>query len=226
MEETRGTRGIGRLGPNESEGTMTKLDYKKALKELYAPPSKTVIRVVVPPLQYLMIDGQGDPNTSPDYKRAVERLYAVSYTIKFAVKRRPKGADYGVMPLEGLWWADDMATFSVERKSDWRWTMMIMQPDLVDRGAVDQAIGEVRRKKQLGDLDLLRFETLDEGVCAQTMHVGPFSEEGPTIARVHAFIAASGTLRGKHHEIYLSDIRKAEPSRWKTVIRQPMTERR
>jgi hypothetical protein len=130
------------------------------------------------------------------------------------------------MPLEGLWWADDMATFSVERKSDWKWTMMIMQPDVVEVGTVEMSIEEVRRKKQLAALELLRFETLNEGVCAQTMHLGPFSEEGPTIARVHDFIAASGSLRGRHHEIYLSDIRKADPSRWKTAIRQRMTERR
>lgn len=205
---------------------MAKLDYKKALKDLYAPPSKSVVRVVVPPLRYLMIDGHGDPNTAAAYQRAVECLFSVSYAIKFAVKRGPSGTDYGVMPLEGLWWADDMTTFSVERKSDWKWTMMIMQPIAVDRETVEAAIRDVRRKKKLADLDLLRFETLDEGACAQTMHLGPFSEEGPTIARVHEFIAASGSLRGKHHEIYLSDIRRADPRHWKTVIRQPMEERR
>jgi hypothetical protein len=205
---------------------MAKLDYKTMLKELYAPPTQSVVRVVVPPLQYLMIDGQGDPNTSPAYQRAVECLYAVSYTIKFAIKRGPKNTDYGVMPLEGLWWADDMATFSVERKSDWKWTMMIMQPEVVDREAVEAAFEDVRRKKRLPDLELLRFETLDEGLCAQTMHIGPFTEEGPTVASVHDFVDANGTRRGTHHEIYLSDIRKADPSRWKTVIRQPMNERR
>ena len=207
------------------QGTTTKRDFKKALKELYAPPSKAVVRVAVPPLRYLMIDGWGDPNTSPAYQRAVECLYAVSYTLKFAIKRGPKALDYGVMPLEGLWWTDDMRTFSVERKSDWKWTLMIMQPDPVEAQGVSAAIDEVRRKKQLEALDLLRFETLDEGVCAQTLHLGPFSEEGPTIERVHAYIAERGVLRGKHHEIYLSDIRKADPRRWKTVIRQPMAER-
>ncbi|MCW5790247.1 MAG: GyrI-like domain-containing protein [Polyangiaceae bacterium] len=179
----------------------------------------------MPPLQYLMIDGQGDPNMSPDYQRAVECLYSVSYVIKFAIKRAPQGTDYGVMPLEGLWWSDDMATFSVERKADWRWTMMILQPSLVGADTVRKAIDEVQRKKQLTCLERLRFETFDEGVCAQTLHVGPFSEEGPTVARVHAFIAERGSLRGKHHEIYLSDVRRADPRRWKTVIRQPMTER-
>ncbi len=205
---------------------MEKLDYKKRLGELYAPPTKSVVRVVVPPLQYLLIDGQGDPNTSPAYQQAVECLYAVSYTIKFAIKRGPRQTDYVVMPLEGLWWADDMSTFSVERKSDWKWTMMIMQPDIVDQRSVEAAIEAVRRKKQPRAIDLLRFETLDEGVCAQTMHVGPFAEEGPTIARVHDFIAANGALRGKHHELYLSDIRRADPRKWKTIIRQPMTARR
>jgi hypothetical protein len=172
-----------------------------------------------------MIDGEGDPNTSLAYKCAVECLFAVAYAIKFAIKRGPKALDYGVMPLAGLWWAEDMSTFSVERKSDWKWTMMIMQPELVGRSTVDVSIDEVRRKKPLPDLDRLRFDVLDEGVCAQTMHLGPFTEEGPTVARVHEFIEANGALRGRHHEIYLSDVRKADPRRWKTVIRQPMTER-
>lgn len=203
---------------------MTKIDYKKQLKHLYAPPSKEVVRVVVPPLSYLMIDGQGDPNTSPAYARAVECLYAVSYTIKFALKRGPKAVDYTVMPLEGLWWADDLSAFSVDRRSEWKWTMMILQPDVVEQADVAAAIDEVRRKKGLADLDRLRFEVFDEGLAAQTLHIGPFSEEGPTIARVHDFITSQGRLRGKHHEIYLSDVRKADPSRWRTVIRQPMSD--
>jgi hypothetical protein len=204
---------------------MTKLDYRKTLKELYGPPSNSVVRVAVPTLQYLMIDGTGDPNTSPLYASAVECLFSVSYAIKFAVKRGPKAIDFSVMPLEGLWWADDMRAFSIDRKSDWLWTMMIMQPqEVVDQRTVSDAIDEVRRKKKLPVSDRLRFERLDEGVCAQTMHRGPFSEEGPTVQRIHSFIAAHGALRGKHHEIYLSDIRKADPARWKTVIRQPMCE--
>lgn len=203
---------------------MPKLDNKKLLAPLYSPPATKVVRIQLPPLNYLMLDGAGDPNTAPAYQRAIECLYSVSYTIKFALKRGPLAIDYGVMPLEGLWWADDMSAFSAARKSDWKWTLMIMQPEPVDAPLVQHAIDEVRRKKGLPDLDLLRFETLDEGVCAQTMHLGPFSEEGPTIERVHAFIAKRGSLRGKHHEIYLSDIRKADPRKWKTVIRQPMTE--
>jgi hypothetical protein len=204
---------------------MTKLDFKKQFKELYRPPAKAVVRVEVPPLSYLMVDGQGDPNTSPAYPGAVEALFAVAYAIKFAVTRGPSGTDYGVMPLEGLWWADDMSQFSAGKKSEWKWTMMIMQPPMVTPELMEKTITEVRRKKDLPALDELRFEVLDEGVCAQTMHLGPFSEEGATIERVHQFVRTHGTPRGRHHEIYLSDIRRADPQAWRTVIRQPMTER-
>ncbi len=203
---------------------MSKLDFKKMLGALYAPPPAEVVRVVVPPLRYLMIDGQGDPNTAPAYRRAVECLFSVSYAIRFALKRGPAAIDYGVMPLEGLWWSDDLGAFTVRRKAEWRWTMMILQPEPVEPAAVEAGIEQVRRKKGLADLERLRFETLEEGVCAQTLHVGPFDDEGPTVARVHDFIAARGALRGVHHEIYLSDVRRAAPSRWRTIIRQPMTE--
>jgi hypothetical protein len=131
--------------------------------------------------------------------------------------------DYAVMPLEGLWWADDMSTFSTADKSNWKWTMMIMQPDFVTHALVRDALAELQHKKNLPALSRLRFESFVEGRCAQTLHVGPFSAEGPTVERVHAFIAAAGRKpAGRHHEIYLSDIRKAEPAKWKTVIRQAM----
>jgi hypothetical protein len=203
---------------------MTKLDLKKKLEHLYAPAPNAVVRVEVPPMRYLMLDGAGDPNTSPAYAQAVEALFAVAYAIKFAVKRGAQKIDYGVMPLEGLWWADDMSEFSVERKAKWKWTMMIMQPEMITGDIVKTALRDVARKKALPALDGVRFERLDEGSCAQTLHVGPFSEEGPTIERVHQFIRAHGELTGRHHEIYLTDIRKAAPSKWKTVIRQPMKE--
>ena len=131
--------------------------------------------------------------------------------------------DYGVMPLEGLWWADDMATFNVEDKSNWKWTLMIMQPDFITPEMIATAMVEVREKKNPVALSNVRFEVFVEGLAAQTLHIGPFAEEGPTVERVHRFIADSGYQRvGKHHEIYLSDIRKADPKKWKTVIRQPM----
>jgi len=202
---------------------MQKIDFKKTLKHLYLPPTHKVVQVEVPPMNYLMVDGTGDPNTEKSYQEAIEALFTLSYTLKFMIKKGPLAMDYGVMPLEGLWWADDMAAFSVEDKSNWQWTLMIMQPDFITPEMIATAITEVRKKKNPIALDLVRFETFAEGVAAQTLHIGPFTEEGPTIARVHQFITDSGhQLDGKHHEIYLSDIRKADPKKWKTVIRQPM----
>lgn len=190
---------------------------------MYHPSAKEVVQVDVPKISYLMIDGEGDPNTSTAYQAAVEALFALSYFIKFMAKKGTIAIDYGVMPLEGLWWADDMSSFSVDDKSNWKWTMMIMQPDFITREMVDTAIEEVRRKKKLTVLGEVRFVPLIEGTCAQIMHIGPFSAEGPTIERIHKFIADAGrALTGKHHEIYLSDIRKVAPEKWKTVIRQPM----
>ena len=140
------------------------------------------------------------------------------------VKKGEIGIDYGVLPLEGLWWADDMSSFSVENKASWKWTLMIMQPDLVVEEMVKRAIEQVKLKKNLAALPFLKYETFEEGRAAQVMHIGPFSEEGPTVARVHAFIDETGGKRkGKHHEIYLSDIRRANPEKWKTIIRQPMS---
>lgn len=201
---------------------MAKIDLKKEQKALYAASAREVKEVTVPPLAYLMIDGEGDPNHAASYAQAIEALYSVSYTVKFALKRRAESIDYAVMPLEGLWWADDHSVFLTGDKSQWKWTMMIQQPSFVAAADLDKAIAQVWDKKQLAAVKQLRFETYTEGRCAQIMHVGPFSEEGPTIARVHEFIASRGKLRGKHHEIYLSDVRRAHPSKWKTIIRQPM----
>ncbi|MBU1153970.1 GyrI-like domain-containing protein [bacterium] len=202
---------------------MEKIDFKKKLKHLYQPSAKEVILVDVPTMNYLMVDGEGDPNKSQVYSDVIEVLFAVSYAVKFMVKKGALAIDYGVMPLEGLWWADDMSKFSTEDKSNWKWTMMIMQPDFVTKEMVDNAIAEVRKKKNPTAISKIRFESLSEGKCAQILHIGPFSEEGPTIQRVHQFIEARGGKRtGKHHEIYLSDIRKADPVNWKTIIRQPM----
>jgi hypothetical protein len=201
---------------------MDKIDLRKTFKTLYQPSAKAVAEVDVPAFDYLMIDGAGDPNTTPAYVQAVEALFAVSYAAKFALKKGPQQIDYAVMPLEGLWWADDMAAFARGDRSLWQWTMMIVQLPCVPRDVVDQAIADVRRKKPSPALARLRQERWAEGRCAQILHVGPFTEEGPTIARLHAWIAAHGKLRGKHHEIYLSDVRRADPAQWKTVLRQPV----
>jgi hypothetical protein len=201
---------------------MEKIDLKKELKHLYGPSAREVIEVDVPKLNYLMVDGKGDPNTSQAYAEAIEVLFAVSYTVKFMIKKGAAAIDYGVMPLEGLWWADDMSTFSAADKSNWKWTAMIMQPSFVTPEIIERAIAEVIKKKNPAAIARVRLESLSEGRCAQIMHVGPFSEEGPTIEKVHRFIASRGRRTGKHHEIYLSDIRKADPAKWKTIIRQPL----
>jgi hypothetical protein len=204
-------------------GAMEKIDLKQALGDLYRPSAREVVLMDVPTMNFLMIDGEGDPNTAPAYSEAIEALYALSYTLKFAVKKGALEIDYGVMPLECLWWADDMSSFATGDKSRWKWTAMIMQPDFITRELVDDAAVGVLKKKNPVALPLVRFEAFSEGNVAQIMHVGPFSQEGPTIQKVHDFIEISGRHRfGKHHEIYLSDIRRASPEKWKTIVRQPM----
>lgn len=202
---------------------MAKIDFKKELKHLYQPSAREVVQVEVPPFRFLMIDGEGDPNTSQEYAQAVEALFSVSYKAKFMVKKGPQAIDYAVMPLEGLWWADDMSAFVVSDKAKWKWTMMIMQPSFVADDVIAAAMAEVQRKEATPAVEKLRLEEFAEGLCAQILHIGPFSEEGPTIARLHDYIDARSSRRGKHHEIYLSDIRRADPQKWKTIVRQPMT---
>ncbi len=201
---------------------MDKIDYKKELKHLYKPSPKKIEFRDVPKMNFLMIDGTGDPNTSLAYKEAIEALFTLSYTLKFMIKRGKQEIDYGVMPLEGLWWVDDMSKFDQNKKEDWIWTALIMQPEVVTNELVAIATEEVRKKKNPKALSKICFEAFTEGKAAQTLHIGPFSEEGPTIKKVHDFIINNGhQLSGKHHEIYLSDIRRAAPEKWKTIIRQP-----
>jgi hypothetical protein len=202
---------------------MKKIDLKKELKHLYKPSTEKPEIIDVPEMNFLMIDGKGDPNTSKDFKSAIEALFSASYTLKFMIKKGKQAIDYGVMPLEGLWWVGDMAKFSIQEKDEWQWTLMIMQPDFIAKDLIFEAIEKTKAKKNLTVLSKLRFESFHEGKAVQIMHIGPFSEEGPTIKKVHNFIREKGSkLRGKHHEIYLSDIRKAAPENWKTIVRQPM----
>lgn len=203
---------------------MEKIDYKKKLKHLYNPSSREVEIVEVPQMNFLMVDGEGDPNTSQSFSDAIEALFPLAYTLKFMIKKGDMGIDYGVLPLEALWWADDMSAFATGNKDVWKWTVMIMQPEFITRKMVEKATEEVARKKKPVSLRLVRFESFTEGKAAQTLHVGPFSEEGPTIDKVHLCIEENGSQRlGKHHEIYLSDIRRAVPEKWKTIVRQPMS---
>ncbi len=206
---------------------MPTIELRKQFKHLYQPSSKKFSIVDVPPLSFLMIDGVGNPNTSQDFKDALEALYGLSYTLKFGVKLGKYGKqayDYPVMALEGLWWMDDMREFSPDRKDDWKWTAMIMQPDIVTPDLVELARADLIAKKHPAAATKIRFESFHEGLSAQIMYFGRFADEGPTIQRLHDFIVESGhQVHGKHHEIYLSDPRRTAPEKLKTVIRQPMT---
>jgi hypothetical protein len=200
---------------------MDKIDLKKELKNLYNPSSKIVVVVDVPAMNFLMIDGEGDP-ISLQYAAAIEALFGVSYALKFIIKKG-KGVDYSVMPLESLWWVDDMTKFSADRKDEWKWTAMIMQPKYITADDVNLVVEQLKKKKKLPALPKVRFESFKEGPTAQIMYVGPFSAEGPTIAKIHAYILNNGhTLSGKHHEIYLNNPAKTAPEKLKTILRQPM----
>ncbi len=202
---------------------MTKIDLKKELRDLYTAPKDPPVLLDVPVLQYVKIDGEGTPNDSQMFQDAMEALYGLSYTLKFMLKKGPEPMDFVVMPLQGLWWAEDMEEFSMDRKEDWLWTLMILQPDAVTEGMFEAASDELRRKKDPAALDRLRLETYHEGLSAQVMHIGPYEAEAPTIAGLHEFIRESGhTLRGKHHEIYMGDPRRTAPERLRTILRQPV----
>jgi hypothetical protein len=202
---------------------MTSMDLKQSDKALYNPPSKEPVIVEVPPMQYLMIDGQGDPNTVPAFTAAVQSLYTLSYGIRALSKAA--GTVYTVMPLEGLWWFENDAPVEGDEhlNDQFIWTAMIRQPDHITPEMVEQARIAAAKKKPELPLDSVRFETYDEGLSAQIMHLGPYSAEKPTIMRLHAFVEDNGySLRGKHHEIYLNDPAKVAPEKVRTVIRYPI----
>jgi hypothetical protein len=201
---------------------MEKIDLKKTLKHLYCPSPKEVSVVDVPKMKFLMIDGAGDPNTSEAYQASIEALYSVSYTLKFMLKKSSEAIDYSVMPLEGFWWADDCKAFSSGNKDEWKWTSAIMQPEYVTPALYEEARQQVVEKKKIAAASQMRMVEFQEGLSAQILYIGPYSEESPTIQRLHSFIAEqSGTLTGKHHEIYLGDPRRTAPEKLKTVLRQP-----
>ena len=200
---------------------MEKLDLKKSRKELFSAPHNRFVPIDVPPVSYLMADGHGDPNRAPEYRAAVESLYATAYTIKFLYKA--DGRDFVVAPLEGLWSARDPESFIARRKDEWDWTMMIMMPDFVDEASFQQARG--RAAEKLGAIsESLRLETLEEGLCLQALHIGSYDEEGPLLAKLHKEImpAERYEFAGRHHEIYLGDPRRTAPQKLKTLLRQPV----
>lgn len=205
------------------------IDLKKSLDAYQA--KRGAFRILdVPPMQYLMVDGAGDPNVSPHYADAVTALYSIAYALKFA-SRQQLGIDTVVMPLEGLWHAADMESFTTRRdKSTWLWTMMIMMPDHVTpelyAASVDSVVAKLARKRETSTaLSLTRLETLSEGLSVQTLHVGSYDEEAPVLAEMHdRFIPEEGLrMTGRHHEIYLSDPRRCAPDRLRTILRQPVT---
>ena len=203
---------------------MTKTDFKKELRHLYKPTAKEFTVVEVPRMQSLMVDGHGDPNTAQEYKDAIEALYAVAYRVKFASKRE-LDRDYVVPPLEGLWWAEDMDAFTTSRdKSAWDWTMMIMQPEWITGEMVARALAYVNSAKNLPALPKLRMEEYYEGLSVQILHIGSYDDEGPVLHRMHYQFIPKNSFRltGKHHEIYLSDVRRVAPEKLRTVLRQPV----
>jgi len=205
---------------------MPPLDLVKLHKPLYRPSAKHPAIVDVPELAFLMVDGRGDPETAEPYHQALEALYSVAYTLKFTLKKADPERDFKIAPLEGQWWADEVAPTMADLQSDrdaWNWTMMIAVPDAVTPAEVAAAREAAARKRDLPAAPLLRLERLEEGLAAQILHVGPYAEEAPTIERLHAFAAAEGyELRGRHHEIYLGDPRRTAPERLKTVLRHPV----
>jgi len=200
-----------------------KTDLKRSL-DSYRARHGEFRTLEVPPLRYLMVDGHGDPNTSPAYADALAALYPVAYRVKFASKAA--GRDYVVPPLEALWWADDMTAFTAARdKSRWHWTVMLLVPDWVAAPVVDEAVAEVRaRADHSPALDRLRLAVLDDGLCVQTLHLGAYDDEGPVLQQMHEHVIPAAGLRmtGRHHEIYLSDPRRVEPTRLRTILRQPV----
>ena len=202
---------------------MPKVDFKKELKQLYRPSAKQFDVVDVPEMNFLMVDGHGNPNIEQTYGEAVEALYAVAYKIKFMSKKR-LDQDYVVPPLEGLWWALDMDAFVTGQKDDWDWTMMIMQPKWITSEMFEEGSALAKKAKNPPALPNMRLQNYHEGLSIQIMHLGPYDDEAPTLAILHnEFIPENNfTMSGKHHEIYLSDPRKVKPEKLKTILRQPV----
>jgi hypothetical protein len=201
----------------------TKIDLWAENKELYTPSAKQPSLVKVPAMAYIMVDGAGDPNTSPFFRDAIGALYGAAYTLKFMLKKH-SGVDFRVMPLSGRFHADDPSSFLLGRKDEWKWTLMIPLPSVVRQADFAKAVAEASEKKKASPaLHLLRREVVREGLCAQILHKGPYAAEKPTIEKLHAFIRQQGLVfAGSHHEIYLSDPNRSSPEKMKTIIRQPV----
>ena len=222
MTIARGRTDGGKHIPGRRRDPTDKVDLKVERRDLYLPPRGHFVDVDVPEMSFLAVDGHGDPNTSADYRHAVEALFAVSYAAKFLSKGE-LGRDYVVMPLEGVWSAQDWAAFVRRDKQAWSWVMQIRQPDWVDAEVLRRAQEQVA-DKQLPALPLIRRTTCTEGLSVQTLHVGSYDDEGPVLRQLHEeLLPAQGRVPvGQHHEIYLSDPRRLSADRLKTVLRQPV----
>jgi hypothetical protein len=203
---------------------MQNYDIKRHRPTLYGAKRGQFDIIDVPPMKFLMADGHGSPNTSPEYPEVVTALYTVSYAIRAVAKDELKRT-HTVGPLEGLWDAENLQAFHTRDEDAWEWTLMIVQPDWITSEIVDAAMERVQRTKDLSAASKVRFEEYPEGKSVQVLHIGPYDEEGPTIARMHdEFMPAEGLApRGRHHEIYLSDARRTDPSRLRTILRQPVS---
>ncbi len=201
-----------------------KLDYKKEFPDLYKPSLKTPTIIKIPEMTFFMVDGTGDPNTSEEYKNTVQILYNISYTLKMKViKKETPDKDYVVPPLEGLWYMPKMDEWSMEDKDKWQWTMMIRIPDFIEDTQIRKALKILKETKNPSSFSKLRYEKYNEGTCVQIMYLGPYDDEPPTIKKIHQYAEKNGyNLNGNHHEIYLSDPRRIEPKRLKTILRQPI----
>ncbi len=209
----------------EKKRVLAVYDFKQEFKSLFSPSAKEPEIVEVPALKYMMVDGQGYPGTSKEFAEKVQLLYGLAYTIKFMLKKEKTDAfDFKVPPLSGLWHAEDMAAYiDAGRKEEWLWTLMLALPERVTNEVFLLGKGEFIKKKQPRLMDAVSFNVYEEGLCAQIMHIGPYSAETETIARLHGFFQEKGyTFNGRHHEIYLGDPRKAQPEKLKTIIRQPI----
>jgi hypothetical protein len=202
---------------------MEKLDYRKDLKELYSPSAKRVSLVDVPRMNFVAVEGRGDPNTSGDFRAAMQALYTISYATKFMLRKEGAGPEFSVAPAEALWWTGDAERFDPNDKRAWRWKLMIMQPRHISIEIFDRARSQASEKKEAPALQKAEFIVFHEGLSAQVMHIGPYAEESAAIERLYAFIEENGySFNGRHHEIYLGDPGKTRPERLKTVIRQPV----
>ena len=202
---------------------MATYDVKRELKQLYAPRNTTWALLDVPEQQFLAVDGSGNPNTATEYAAAVQALYSVAYTLKFTSKEQ-FGRNFVVAPLEGIWWADNPEAFTVGAKDAWHWTMLISQPDWISEAMIGAAKAPALAKKKLPVIGHVRHLVLKEDQCAQALHIGRYDDEGPLLAELHGpYFAANGLdFAGLHHEIYLSDPRRTDPAKLRTVLRQPV----